>query len=46
MVNNEFKLNTDYFDKNESKKQILLSNSFRYFDDFKKAYQVSWMDNE
>jgi N-acetyl-anhydromuramyl-L-alanine amidase AmpD len=35
MVNNEFKLTTDIFEKNESKKQILLSNSFRYFDDFK-----------
>lgn len=35
MVNNEFKLKANFFEKNESKKQILLSNSFRYFDDFK-----------
>jgi hypothetical protein len=35
MVNNEFKLKPNFFEKNESKKQILLSNSFRYFDDFK-----------
>jgi hypothetical protein len=35
MVNSEFKLKEEIFEKNESKKQILLSNSLRYFDDFK-----------